>query len=197
MSRIKIYSVLDKLPNDHMVTVSLDGFTDYHGGVVLQVPRVLKAGWSIQSQDDIKAEFGIDGDWHRRDECDCEIDKLPILDWMKKAAKYVHLTYVNISGNSMKGYVAIDAIAALDQSGRIVPAHDPARKDVWFVFASGHQEIIFIYNGDQILPCKLMPSKEKPGLDEIWIDALRVMTSTPEDRKELDVMINEYAEQCE
>ena len=192
MSRIKVYGILDKLPTDHMVTVSLDNFTDYHGGTVLNVSRVLKAGWSIQTKEDIRAEFGINDGWYEQ-----EIDKFPVPEWMKKAAKYVHSTYVNVSGSSMKGYVAIDGVAALDQSGRIVPAHDPARKDVWFVFASPHQEIIFIYSGDQILPCKLVPSKEKPGLDEIWIDALRIMTSTPGDRQELDEMINEYAEQCD
>jgi hypothetical protein len=191
MPRIKIYSVVDKISSDEWVTVSLDNFTGPHGGVVLNVPRVLKAGWSVQSKEDVMAEFGFDDDWLVR-----EIDQLPVPEWMKKAAWYVNSTYVNISSSKpMKDYVAIDAVVALGQTGRVLPAHDPIHKDVWFLFASPDQGMIFIYNGNQILPCKLAPSEEKPGYDEIWIDLHKVMTSTNEDRQELDGMINEYAEQ--
>jgi hypothetical protein len=179
--KVKVYTCLDRIPKKQCVINATI--------VPPPQPRVLKAGWSIQTAPDVMATFGINGDWVIND-----IRTLSVPKWMKDEAEYAYLTYFGF-GEPMKDFVAIDAVVALDQSGRVVPAYDPERKDVWFLFAAANQEIVFIYNGSQILPCKLSSSEEKPGWDEIWIDVKRVMSTTYNDRKELDDMISEYVAQ--
>jgi hypothetical protein len=143
--------------------------------------RKLRPGWSVETKE-AKVVHGrhIAGDGFPPEWVDKHKTTLMIMKSHK--AIYTHLPED----------MAIDTIAALGSNGRITTAYDPANADVWFLFSYSYKSNVFIYNGEQAIPCVFVNSKEKEGLEEVWIDTSKTITLFPDIQEALDEMVSEY-----
>ena len=118
--------------------------------------------------------------------------KVHIPEWAKHAD-----TVLNNSRRFDVNELEIDGIAALSDNGQLVPANDPSRDDIWFVFADLGKCVVLIYNGKSVFPCKLDRTlhPRHATVEEIWIDVKRYAMVFDNERKAMDEKIAEYIDQ--
>jgi len=80
------------------------------------------------------------------------------------------------------------SVVAVDDQGKVIPASDPDKTDVWFLFTNPHTALI--YNGERALLCRMIPSEGDPGALEYWVDPNR--TIEHEFYAALDKLIEAY-----
>jgi len=152
--------------------------------------RKLKVGWTIETTEDLREMHGMN---KHPSESIQSVPRECVPSWVDKYKAIIAImdTHKMIK-MCLPEDMEIDNVAALADNGRIVPAYSPDNEDVWFLFSYSGKSYVFIYNGEQAIPCKLIASKEKEGLEEVWIDTSRTISLYSDIQEALDKMISEY-----